>query len=944
MWMEFDYFNRPRKHSVILCNPNGDELFSLAQITEGRVNLMINSVSEFTFSIPKYKNKKIIPYYDLVQTKRLVKIENIGTFIITNVEIDNDGAQETKNVTCKGAEFELASKTMGLLEGTYKFYDPANTEKSLMSIVMDNLPNWSIGEIDSELWSIHRTFDEKDGNVYNFLMSDVQDAYECVFIFDTLNRKIYAKKVDRLVTSSDIFLSRRNLIKSTTLTEDAENIVTALDVYGDGDLSIHTVNPLGTATIYNFSYYKNTEWMSQDLVDALTLWEEKVANAQKLYSNLLTEIKNENDKLLNLNKELVQLEEDLKVLEQQKAIQVTAGVDLADITGKITVKNEEITSKKAEIESQKTLISNKGLERANISKELAFNKNFTDEQYKELDKFIFQQSYQNTNFSTTDLTTTSEKQDIMQELYEFALKQLEKSSQPTVTFSITAVNFLKLVKYRKFINQLNLGCEVTIEIDKEKDMFTKAVLTGIDISLDDPDDIELTFSNKINLKGDNYTFQDLLDTASSLNTAWNFESSVWDSAGEANAKIDEYINGTLNLVNQEIISSDNQEFVLDHTGLRGREWNNTTQSYSPEQVWLTKNVLAFSDNGFTGTPKQAIGKITLPDGSKAYGVIADAIIGKLLMGKQLTISDQDGTFNINGNLLTIKNRNNEKKVELGEYIGNKFGLKLYNSTGDVVLDEDGILQTWQEGKCDNVASGYPLRLYLYVPPTTKSIRKASLRWKVDKYRAFSTATGGGGSVSTTTDSGGYSSRSTDSGGYTSKSTSSGGETTKTTTSQNEKGGSGGHDHGLSGGVQLATFGGSTTIDGEVVLKKGGSSNGYVTWVPSGSHTHEVSIPSHSHEFTVPNHSHTFVIPSHDHDFTIGSHTHDITYGIYESTLPTGIKITINGTQRGNTYTTDMNDFNIAPYLTIGQWNTIEISSTRLGRIDATCFIQALMSS
>lgn len=944
MWMEFDYFNRPRKHSVILCNPNGDELFSLAQITDCRIGLNINSVSEFNFSIPKYKNKKVIPYYDLVQTKRLVKIDNIGVFVITNVEIDNDGVVETKTVSCKGIEFELASKTMGLLEGTYKFYDPSNTDKSLMSLVMGYLPNWTIGEIDSELWNIHRTFDEKDGNIYNFLMSDVQDAFECVFIFDTLERKIYARKVDNLVNTSDIFLSHRNLIKTTNLAEDSENICTALDVYGDGDLSIHTVNPLGTATIYNFSYYKTKEWMSEDLIEALTKWEEKLEQAQKVYSNLLTEIKNENDKLLNLNKELVHLKEELQVLEQQKAIQVTAGVDLTDITKNIESKKQEITAKENAIQSQKNVIASKTQQRVDISKDLAFSKNFTEEQYKELDRFIYQQSYQNSFFSTTDLTTTSEKQDLMQDLYEFALKQLEKASQPTITFSITAINFLKLIKYRKLINQLHLGCEVTIEIDREKDMFTKAVLTGLEFSLDDPDDINLTFSNKINLKGDNYTFQDLLETTSSINAAWNFESGVWDSAAEANTKIDEYINNALDLTKQEIISSDNQEITLDHTGLRAREWNNATQSYSPEQLWLTKNVIAFSDNGFSGTPKQAIGKITLPDGSSAYGVIADAIIGKLLMGKQLTISDQDGTFNINGNLLTIKNRNNEKKVELGEYIRDKFGLKLYNADGDVVLDEDGILQTWQEGKCDNVAQDYPLRLHLYVPPTTKSIRKASLRWKIDKFRAYSTATEGGGYVSTSTNSGGYSSRSTDSGGYSSKSTSSGGGTTRTTTSQNEQGGSGGHDHGIEHGVQLATFGGSTVVNGEVVLKKGGSNNGYVTWVKSGSHTHEITIPSHTHDFVIPNHTHDFVIPSHDHDFTISSHTHDIKYGIYESTLPTGIKVTINGTQRGGTYTGDMNDFNIAPYLTVGQWNTIEISSTRLGRIDATCFIQALMSS
>ncbi len=86
----------------------------------------------------------------------------------------------------------------------------------------------------------------------------------------------------------------------------------------------------------------------------------------------------------------------------------------------------------------------------------------------------------------------------------------------------------------------------------------------------------------------------------------------------------------------------------------------------------------------------------------------------------------------------------------------------------------------------------------------------------------------------------------------------------------------------------------------------------------------------------------------EHTHSISNHTHDIIYGIYEGTLPTNITIKINGTDRtsilggGTGFNSDQSNLNITSYLSIGQWNTIELGSSRLGRLDATVFIQALM--
>jgi len=83
-----------------------------------------------------------------------------------------------------------------------------------------------------------------------------------------------------------------------------------------------------------------------------------------------------------------------------------------------------------------------------------------------------------------------------------------------------------------------------------------------------------------------------------------------------------------------------------------------------------------------------------------------------------------------------------------------------------------------------------------------------------------------------------------------------------------------------------------------------------------------------------------------HTHTVNDHTHPISYGIYISTLPTSITVKINGVDRtsalGGPFNSDQANLDISSYLVIGQWNTIELGSSQLGRIDATVFIQALM--
>ncbi len=262
----------------------------------------------------------------------------------------------------------------------------------------------------------------------------------------------------------------------------------------------------------------------------------------------------------------------------------------------------------------------------------------------------------------------------------------------------------------------------------------------------------------------------------------------------------------------------------------------------------------------------------------------------------------------------LDNLENER-VKIGNYTTGKYGLLIKDSSGNkTILDEDGILQTWQEGRADNVAKNKPLILNIYLPFGTRSINQAILRFKRQAFRTYSV---GVSTASSTIGTSGSSSSST---------TSSGGDHRHSvfnyvgTVSEN-----------LYLGTQAYEFrmGTSTGSNGaNFFIKSPGGTSQLYTKGASGDHSHGMS------------HTHSVLIPSHNHD---------ISYGIYESSLPTNITVKINGINRtsalgGQTgFNSDQDNLDITSYLSIGQWNIIEMDSSTLGRIDATIFLQALMN-
>lgn len=654
MQQTFNKFGQPELPYIVLCNPNRTELYSLGLAFDTKMTLRFNAISEFSFQYPKSIDGGVteLEAFSYLKNKRLVLVEGYGYFQIVNAELNTEGLVPVMSVECQSQQVELIQKKVVAYGGTKPLYNILTPENTVLDDMVSLAPNWSVGHVDVELLTLYRTFDISDSNVYNVLVEDVAKAFECIFVFDTVTRQISAYTVANATQVTDIFLSFDNVIKQANFSEKSDEIVTALTVLGDGDLGISLVNPLGTNKIYDFSYYKTTQWMSQGLVDAITAWENLVDSQQADYASNLLLLQTYNQELLALQSTLATLTEDYLALEGIQKVRIQANIPYEDI-------NLQMDAKQDEIDAQNLLITNKNGQIASvtavlseINQSVSFANNFTPSQLLELDSFIYENTYRNENIIQTDIMTLVEIQAQSQQLYDQSQTVLAKVSQPRYEFEIESVNYTALSQFSIFTSQTEMGCIVTAEL--EDGNVIETVLLEMEFQFDNPSEFSATFSNRLRLDDGKFTYSDLVGEVVKTGSSVAFDSYKWSNWNEEyKDDVTNFISSALDAAVNNLVSNSDQEIIINQNGLRARN-SDGSGGYADKQAWLVNNMLAFSDDGFR-TAKLALGEINLPAGGTAYGLVADVVVGRMLAGTSLTIENEGNNFILDSNGATLNN-------------------------------------------------------------------------------------------------------------------------------------------------------------------------------------------------------------------------------------------------------------------------------------------------
>lgn len=362
----FNYYKQVESPNMYLCNPN--QKIIGAVIAESRnVALRFNDLSELTFTVRKGLCADEI--YEKIETRRLIFVEQIGWFQITSVTNDVDGESESKEVACESHQTQLKSRGFISEERVYMFYNPrdkfddeyeSSNTAGIPSVVgqlyqqlgikikepldkeaeeiQEDCGDWTIVYIDESLYfkaedgdqyvsaskdNICRSFSSATTFGYDFIINDVEEAFEVVFEFDFLHHAIKVKRLEDITKQTNIYLSLDNLVETMSVSENADDIVTVLSCSGN-DIDICTVNPMGTNYIVNFDYYKKVEdadgvktypWMSKELIEALEDWNKKCSEDKKKYEGYVSDLQKlyqtnaeEQAKLKYANLKLIDLE------------------------------------------------------------------------------------------------------------------------------------------------------------------------------------------------------------------------------------------------------------------------------------------------------------------------------------------------------------------------------------------------------------------------------------------------------------------------------------------------------------------------------------------------------------------------------------------------------------------------------------------------------------
>lgn len=216
----------------------------------------------------------------------------------------------------------------------------------------------------------------------------------------------------------------------------------------------------------------------------------------------------------------------------------------------------------------------------------------------------------------------------------------------------------------------------------------------------------------------------------------------------------------------------------------------------------------------------------------------------------------------------------------------------------IMIDHRGLVQTWVDSVVENVDGGHPIIIKFYLSEDVRYVRQLKLNLRFEGFRAYD------------------------------RSVANFGGTLTTTTATN-------HRHEVLMDIQSTSTGESTathTISDTTSWASGHSHSFSTTYRLSYSHSHPVSggVSQTSTE-------------AHYHNST--PHDHPMTQGIWEGPTmePENVTVKLNGIDIEGTFESTVENVKLPVNDLIYGWNTIEISSSALGRISASYFMQVFMN-
>ena len=288
---------------------------------------------------------------------------------------------------------------------------------------------------------------------------------------------------------------------------------------------------------------------------------------------------------------------------------------------------------------------------------LDFEKYLGEELWLEFCAYRREDTYSNENYISDGLNN-AELFKKAQEFFEVAENEIYKSSELQHSIKTTLNNLLAIPKFKPLVKSFKVGNWIRVQID---DKIYKLRLLEYTIDYKDFDNIPVEFSDVTRIKNGITDVESVLSQASSMATSYNTVKRQASQGEKSSAALNDIIESGLNVEDTKIVGASNQTQVWDKNGILCREFDPVSETYSNEQLKIINSTIAITDDNWEHT-KTAIGKYSYIDPETgeqktAYGVNGETIVGNLLIGERLKLSngDSDNVLKFDNEGLVVKN-------------------------------------------------------------------------------------------------------------------------------------------------------------------------------------------------------------------------------------------------------------------------------------------------
>lgn len=284
---------------------------------------------------------------------------------------------------------------------------------------------------------------------------------------------------------------------------------------------------------------------------------------------------------------------------------------------------------------------------------LNFRNYIGEEMYHLFCSYRREDSYSNSNYISDGLSNAEIIQRA-QELLETANRELYTASHPQYSITASMDNLLELPEFEPLKNDFETGNFIRMEIDGN---IYRLRLLSYSIHFDELQNIDVEFSTvKATVNGTN-DIESVLSAASSMAGSYDSVKKQMAAADKSAKYIDNWIQYGLNATNVTYTNSDSQEALIDKHGILLREYDPISQKYSRYQAKFLSNGMYITNDDWK-TIHTGLGRFTYYDPEsqenvEEYGLIANTIAGKLIIGENLKIYNENSSVIIDKDGITL---------------------------------------------------------------------------------------------------------------------------------------------------------------------------------------------------------------------------------------------------------------------------------------------------